>query len=164
MRLRARSSRWSRASAWILGTFLLMACASDGGRLRDELLLAAFNELNQAYRTADVDRLESLITADYVHTNGGSPPIGRDQWLDWNRLRAERQASGAWVTETYDVEEVQVRAYGDTALVAGVVRSQGVRDGAATRVAVRFTSFWVFRDGAWRRAAFQDAPLPAQEP
>jgi ketosteroid isomerase-like protein len=117
--------------------------------------------LSDAYRTADVARLERLVTPDYVHVNAGAAPIGRHEWLDWNRLRARRHASGAWSTRTYDVSELVVVEHGDAAVVSGRVRSSGVRDGEPWSVDLRFTSFWVRRGGAWMRAGFQDAPVPA---
>lgn len=141
---------------------LLAACASaPSGQWARASLPSAIEALNEAYRTADVAVLETLITSDYAHTNGASAPIGREEWLAWNRLRAERQASGAWRTDSYVADGVEVRRLGDVAVVTGVVRSSGVRDGAPSQVAVRFTALWVVENNQWRRAAFHDAPLPA---
>lgn len=138
----------------------LVACASapsvESARAS---LPAAIEALNEAYRAADVGAIETLITSDYTHTNGASAPIGRQEWLEWNRLRAQRHASGAWRTDSYAVEDLEVQRYGDAAIVTGVVRSSGSRDGAPANVAVRFTALWVLEGDQWKRAAFQDAPL-----
>lgn len=150
----------------LLPLLALTSCASPStapaapGAMME--LRTAVADLNRAYQAADVARLEQLVSADYVHTNSGAAPIGREQWLAWNRTRAERHASGAWSTASYDVSDLRIDELdADTALVTGRVRTAGTRDGVLSQLDLRFTSVWMLRNGAWVRVAFQDAPVPA---
>lgn len=120
-------------------------------------LRGAVAAVSEAYLAGDVERLAELIPEDYVHTNQGSEPISREAWFDWVRLRAERHRSGTWSTDAYDVSELRYVLNGDSAVVTGRVRSTGARDGAPWAMDIRFTMLWVWRDGRWKRAAFQDA-------
>lgn len=128
---------------------------------RETAVRAAVAEFGQAFKQADVAALESLLTADYVHVNGGSGSVlSRGAWLSWIATRRSELESGALVIRDYDVEDVTVSVRGDNAFVTGVVRSRGSRNGEAFSSNVRFTNVWVSQGGAWRRASFHDSRLP----
>ena len=126
-------------------------------RSAEDAVLERVSALLRAYREADVDALEGLIATNYVHVNQGSRPIGRTAWLEWNRRRSERLASGAWTLERYVPSEIEVAVYGKAAIVTGRVTASGLRDGEPWSSDVRFINFWLLEAGTWRRAGFQDA-------
>jgi len=86
--------------------------------------------------------------------------LNRDEWLNWIESRRAKLDSGELVIKTYRVSDVEVQIYGEAAVVTGVVRSSGQRNGALFTSPVRFTNVWVKQGGEWRRAAFHDSPLP----
>jgi ketosteroid isomerase-like protein len=115
----------------------------------------------RAFQEADVSVLETILTENYIHVNGGSGNrLDRDQWLTWIASRRLEIESGDFVYETYLVEDLQVQLYGDSAVVVGVTRSNGQRNGVPFTNAGNFTNIWVRQNGVWRRAGFHDSPLP----
>ncbi len=123
--------------------------------LQDSVLLFGLN-----YRTANTDMLAQMLTADYVHINGGSGNVNdRDAWLSWVRSQRTALDAGTLVVDAYEIKDYQQRIYGDTAFVTGVVESSGSKEGAAFKTKIRFSNVWVKKDGRWLRAAFHDSPL-----
>jgi ketosteroid isomerase-like protein/catechol 2,3-dioxygenase-like lactoylglutathione lyase family enzyme len=132
----------------------------QGGTPTDEVT-AAVAAFGRAFREADMSALQTLLTDDYVHVNGGSGnAIDREEWLKWMASRRAEIDSGALVLSRYDVEDVTVRITGKTAVVTAVVHSSGKRNGVSFTSSVRVTNVWVEQAGEWRRAAFHDSALP----
>jgi uncharacterized protein (TIGR02246 family) len=124
-------------------------------------IVARVVALGEAYRDGDVEKLENLITAAYSHINDGSPPIGREEWLDANRERAKKIKDGSIKVESYKMSDVRVtRAASDAAIVTALVSAAETLNGERREYHVRATTFWVKEDGEWKRAAFHDSPVP----
>jgi ketosteroid isomerase-like protein len=121
---------------------------------------AAFLEFSDAFREANATLLASRLTESYVHVNGRSGSVlDRTGWLEYIRSRRQEIERGDLVMEEYEVEDLEVRIYGSSAVVTGIVSSRGSRGGEPFRSRVRFTNLWVEQEGRWRRAAFHDSPL-----
>ncbi len=122
---------------------------------------AAVEAFGEAFAVADVEALDALLATDYVHVNGGSGSlVSRSDWLAWIASRQTDLASGGLVIETYEVQDLRIDLHGSAAVVTGVVTSNGIERGERFASRLRFTNLWVHEDGAWRRAAFHDSPLP----
>jgi len=120
---------------------------------------AAVEAFGRAFVAADTVALRSFLGAAYMHVNGRSGTVlSKEQWLDWISSRREEQESGALRIEKYDLEELRVEIYDQTAVVTGIADSRGTHHGEAFASRVRFTNVWVF-DRSWRRVAFHDSPL-----
>src|SRR5438445_10843941 len=63
--------------------------------------------------------------------------------------------SGEIKLEGYDLGDLQVRVYGDTAVVTGRSTQKGKAYGQDAAGQYRFTRVYVKRDGSWKSAAFQ---------
>lgn len=128
---------------------------------REDDVRAAVTAFGRAFVQADVSSLKRVLANDYSHVNGRSGGVlNRDEWLTFIQSRRANLDSGKLVISSYNVEDVRVRLYGETAVVTGVVESSGQREGVPFSSRVRFTNVWVLQGGAWRRAAFHDSPLP----
>jgi ketosteroid isomerase-like protein len=137
----------------------LSACAKDPEP--DERLMEAVRQFGRAYRAADVATLRSLLVPEYVHVNGASGSrMGRDEWLSWVASQRRLMDDGKLRIESYEISDVQTQHYGNTAIVTGTVRSEGIRNGEPFRVHVRVTNVWIDSEGHWRRAAFHDSSVP----
>lgn len=122
---------------------------------------AAVTKFGQAFLDADVEILESLLTSDYIHVNGGSGNVlKRSEWLDWIKSRRTELKTGQLIIDEYNTKDVVVKLYENAAIVTGTVYSSGNHDGKPFASHVRFTNTWGLIDGVWRRAAFHDSPLP----
>lgn len=58
------------------------ACSSEDGANQDtapevEQLMERVEAFNQAFKEGNVSQLESMITDNYIHTNGNSSPIDK---------------------------------------------------------------------------------------
>ena len=75
-----------RSGFFILLSLVLIQC---GPEKRPEIqaeeyqatLMSTLQEFNTAFQTGDVDKLASMITSDYIHTNGSSKSFGKESWL-----------------------------------------------------------------------------------
>ena len=119
---------------------------------------AALEAFTEAFRTADIEALDQMLTDDYVHTNTGASPIGKAAWLDWMASRREQLARGDYVMETYELEEPEIALYGTAAVVTGMVHASGTSNNQPFDNRIRVTNLWVYEHGRWRRAAFHDTP------
>jgi ketosteroid isomerase-like protein len=128
---------------------ILMQAADPAAEVR-----AAVAKFAEAFRDGDVKVLESMLTPDYRHTNGGTGSIlGRDEWLSYVRTR------GPVTFTRYENEDLKIDLRGEVAVVTGVNRSAGTRGGGGFDMALRFTQTWVQTADGWRRASFHDSPL-----
>ena len=146
-----------------LGAFVVSACATtsvDELSTSDpvEIVRRRVLDFGVAYRDGDVAAVDALLADPYVHSNAGHLPGDRASYLEWNRKRSARLESGQWRVTAYEVSEVKVTVWGDTAIATGRVVARGERDGSPWASDVRFTNVWILRSKEWRRAAFHDAP------
>jgi len=117
---------------------------------RDELLRLE-QAWNQAHLRGDAEALEELWAEEFVATVPGMPVMRR------------REAIGIWRTgrmsfRRYDTSEVEVRVFGDAAVVTGrVVRAREI-GGQAANEDWRFTKMYVRRAGRWQVVAWHASP------
>jgi hypothetical protein len=149
--------------AVVVPLLLLPICLPAEARASgpEDEVRAAFSSFSRAFLEADAGTLRSLLTVDYLHVNGRSGSVlNREEWLDFIRSRRAELASGELTVSVYEVDAVEVRVHGETAIVTGVVESRGVRREVPFVSRIRFTNVWVRQGGVWLRAAFHDSPLP----
>ena len=151
-----KTGRLTWVAAGVVVGLGLARCGAAGA----EEVQRAFERFQQAFLAADTAELGRLLSDDYRHTNGGSPPIDRQAWLAWVEGRRERVEAGTLVYDGYAVDELEIRVHGDSAVVTGRARGHGRDDDRAFTVDVRFTQLWIRESGRWLRAAFQDAKVP----
>ena len=68
------------------------------------------------------------------------------------------------VIDPYRVEDFDVRAYGDVALLSGRTRMTGTYQGKRFASHYRYIDIYVRRDGAWRIVSVQISRIPAPAP
>jgi ketosteroid isomerase-like protein len=111
-----------------------------------------------AFLAADVPVLESIVAPHYTHTNDKSEPLDREGWLDTMR---RRQDSDSRITR-FDSEYFPLKVHGDTAVVTGITRLRGIRDGSEYGILINFTHVWEWDGGEWYRIAFHDTYQPLE--
>jgi ketosteroid isomerase-like protein len=96
---------------------------------------------------------EAQYTAsDYMSISASGAVSTREQTL-------ARVRSGDIKLSSIDVDEEQVRVYGDTAVVTGRVHVLGAVKGQAIDHKARYTRVWVRQSGAWKLVAFQETTI-----
>jgi uncharacterized protein (TIGR02246 family) len=113
----------------------------------------------EAFSQSDVDALQKLIADDYVHTNLDGSVLNKTQWLDFAKVRKGEMSSGKMKFTEYRFDDIQVRIYGNTAVVTGKAVTAGVKEGKTFKSDLRFTNVWVRRENRWQRVAFHDSPI-----
>ena len=153
---------------FLLVIFVLLGVSNAKGADKPNLqqeVKSAFSEFSRAFQAADVTILKTMLAEDYIHVNGGSGNvINQEQWLKWLASRRAEMDAGEFLFESYKVEDLQVQLFGETAIVIGITRANGIRKGSPFTLALKFTNVWIKKNGKWRRAAFHDSALPKVVP
>jgi ketosteroid isomerase-like protein len=113
-------------------------------------VLEVQHRFDRAELAADRDTLRELIAEDFLSIGPRGFVLDKQQWIDrHDRFRYEE----------LDTAELDVRLFGDTAVVRDVQRNRAVHDGAPVAVTARVGQVWVRQDARWRLAAIQFSPL-----
>jgi hypothetical protein len=124
-------------------------------------LHAALDAFGAAFREADVEALDTLLTVSYMHTNGSSGQVlTKDEWLEFVRRRRADLRSGRLQIHRYETSGVAIRWCSGAAIVSSQVASSGKNNGQSFESRLRVTQLWLRLGTRWRRAAFHDSPLP----
>ena len=121
---------------------------------QDEVL-----DLERAWGDALVHNDAALIDRIVAYAMIGTDPAGHR----WNKAEyIESVKSGAFKIESFELAEMNVHVYGDTAVATGrSVLNKHSKSGFAPGAAV-FTDTYVRRNGCWQCVAWQSAPAPDQ--
>ena len=146
---------------WLMACCLAGALTGPIDSLDRASLDRAVTEFGAAFARADTAGLDTLLTDDYVHTNGGTASVlDKARWLAYVGGRRAELESGRLRLDRYETSGMTVQWNPPVAVVLAQVTSEGVRDGRTFTSRVQVTQVWLHRGGRWRRAAFHDSPLP----
>jgi ketosteroid isomerase-like protein len=105
--------------------------------------------LNKAVVDGDVATFDQLFADDFTHTSQNGRFRTRAEWM-----KGRVQGKSNYVS--FDVEGVQIRFYGETAVVTGLSKpSWREDDGSLANGRFRFLRVWAKRGGRWQVVAFQ---------
>jgi ketosteroid isomerase-like protein len=124
----------------------------------EAMIIEALEEkLRQAMLDSNVEALDKLIADDLVFTMHTGLVIHKQDDLEAHRTGIQRFTK-------IDLDDQQIRHYGDCAVVAVKVGLTGQFNGQAYSETYRFTRVWVKRQNHWQIAAghvsqISDSPL-----
>ena len=104
-------------------------------------------QLAAAWIARDRDTLERLLAPDWMVTHVTGQRMTRADVL------RDMLESAATRIESMDVDEVDVRLFGDAAVVTGRTHARGLQADAAFDVTLRFTDVFVRRSDRWQAIA-----------
>jgi ketosteroid isomerase-like protein len=113
-------------------------------------------ESRWARAVIDGDRAfyESILADDFTHTSHAGAFKTRAQWLA--ESKSSDRSPAKTVYESYGVDDLAVRIYGDTAVATGRTTPKGkTASGKEMTGQYRFLRVWVRRNGQWKAVAFQ---------
>ena len=119
------------------------------GNESEQQILTLEREWYEARQKRDVKSLEQLLADDATLIN----PLG--QFWDKQRVLEVLSAGGTTTLESYNLEEVKVRLYGNTAVTTGRATVKGATGVGDFSGAQRFTRVYVQRNGRWQLVAHQ---------
>jgi uncharacterized protein (TIGR02246 family) len=106
-------------------------------------------QINAAVVSGDLHVFEQLLADDFTHTNQAGIFRTGAQWL-------ANHKPGQSPYTRYDVDELKIRVYGDTAVVTARTTPKGQDSrGRPITGQYRYLRVWAKRDGKWRAVAFQ---------
>jgi ketosteroid isomerase-like protein len=125
--------------------------------MEDMVIEALEEKLRQAMLNGDVEALDELIADDLVFTMHTGLVIDKQDDLDAHRTGIQKFTK-------VELDDLQVRHYGDFAVVTVKALLAGKFDGQDYSDIYRFTRLWVKRQNRWQIAAghvsqVSDSPL-----
>lgn len=122
------------------------ALAASPGATDHEAVLAAERAACRAYQESDAAALETLLAEGYTLTNSRGEVAARAEDI------AEVRGGSVHYT-IFENRDMQVRLYGDAAVVTGKTFLQGTVAGKPVAATFQFTDTLIRRAGRWLLAA-----------
>ncbi|MGA8867205.1 MAG: nuclear transport factor 2 family protein [Candidatus Sulfotelmatobacter sp.] len=129
--------------------FLLLACVAAHAQAGTQRrILALENAWNQAVQQKDARAIGPLMHDELVYIDYDGRVMNKAQYLTF-------VSAPALQIEHIVSESMQVQSYGQSAVVAGVYREKGIKNGKPYLRRERFIDTWIDQDGLWVCVASQ---------
>jgi len=137
----------------LLAVCLLVAplARGQGGNVEEQIKMLS-DQLSQATVKGDTSFFEKYLADDYVGIYASSQVL----------TKAETLKPGAVKYESFDVHEMKIRVYGDTAIVTSLTAAKGtvIAGGKTLSGDFRTTRVWVKQKDGWKLVTFQATQVP----
>lgn len=114
-----------------------------------------FDELVTSYAKNDAAVPTRILADDFTFTNPFGEVMTKEQ-------RIAQIKPGGVQFDSYNVDDVSVRVYGDTGVVTNRASLTGKRGDQVISGQYRITQVFVKKDGNWQLVAAQSTPIAAQ--
>ena len=119
------------------------------------------DDWQKATRTKDAALLKRIIAEDWVATDDKGKILNREQYISQTIASGSSvSSSNPDVIQSNENFDMQVRIYGDTAVVTGGLTEKGTRNGTAYTDTYRWTDVFVKRGSRWQAVVSQWAKVP----
>jgi len=118
-------------------------------------LAKAIEDYDRATVSNDVAALANLVADDYVLVNSDSTLQDKQSYLEDFKVPGFK-------LDPYELQQQVHKAWGDAALLAGVVRLSWTLKGEHHERLLRIAHVWSRHDGRWRIAYTQLTRIPAR--
>lgn len=146
-----------------LAICILQACTPKAVTNSDENvkmeLQSTIQQFNEAFQNGEVSVLEQLIPNNYVHTNGNSKSIGKEQWLNYLKKREQQIQSGQLKVLNYQLQEEKLTIHNGFGVLTGKISTTFIMEGDTISREYRITNIWKKEKEGWKRAVFHDTKL-----
>ncbi|HKT54855.1 MAG TPA: nuclear transport factor 2 family protein [Caulobacteraceae bacterium] len=119
---------------------------------QDKALMEVEQRRCEAIGAADAEALGRLLTDDYVHIHASGLVENKEQVL----------ASLAATRRTITRGDLNVRTYGDAAIIVGDQTIEVLTPGQERTIVLTSTQVAVRNDGAWRFVSFHSCHAPTK--
>lgn len=118
------------------------------------------DDWQKATRTKDAALLTRIIAEDWIATDDKGKILNREQYVSQTIASGSSVgSSNPDVIQSNENFDMQVRVYGNTAVVTGGLTEKGTRNGAAYTDTYRWTDVFVKRSGRWQAVVSQWAKV-----
>jgi len=102
---------------------------------------------------ADVGALDKLLASDLTYTHGDARVLDKAGFIaDFK--------SGAFKYASIEPNEMNVRVFGDVAVVTGGAAMHVIQNGTDAQIKIRYTDVHVRRNGSWQMVAWEATRMP----
>jgi ketosteroid isomerase-like protein len=102
---------------------------------------------------ADVGALDKLLAPDLSYTHGDARVLDKAGFIaDFK--------SGAFKYASIELNEMNVRVFGDVAVVTGGAAMHVIQNGADAHIKIRYTDVHVRHNGLWQMVAWEATRMP----
>ena len=136
----------------VCAVLLLLSCsigvaAQSGSDAAIQSKIVALEQLwNQAYKSADIKALDSILDERIVLVNDDGSTQTKAEFLASVKSAAPQPTAQQ---QQVAPESLSVHVYGDVAIATGVMRVKGVENGKPYTRRERFVDTWVQRGSSW---------------
>jgi ketosteroid isomerase-like protein len=128
--------------------------AQDKSEGPDEIQIRQLERAwNQAEAKQEVTAISNLVADSLVYTDYDGTFMNKAEYLKW--VMAPDQKAD----HLFD-EGMNVKVYGNAAVVTGVYRETGTNKGKKYVIRSRYTDTWIRRNGTWQCVASHSTLLP----
>jgi ketosteroid isomerase-like protein len=127
------------------------ATASD--KASEQELIKLRKQIAEAELKGDAATLDRLYADEYTHLHS-------DGRLDSKAEYLKRFTSGSRKYQLNEVQDIQVRLYGSTAVIFSRGHTKSTNDGSPRDVMNQFMEVWVKKQGQWRVVAWVTTGTP----
>lgn len=121
----------------------------------EQSLRVADQQWSEAFKNRDKEALNRILDDQFIFTGDEGQVFDKTQYID-GAIRVIK-------VESYSLDEITVRVFGDTGVVAGRWTGKLTIDGKDASGAFRYTDTFVKRLGRWRAVALQETRMaPSQ--
>jgi len=120
----------------------------------DQSLKAAEHQWMEAFKNRDKAALNRIVDDQFIFTDAEGQVFNKVQYIDL--------ATRVINVESYTMDDMTIRIFGDTGIVAGRWTGKITIDGKSATEDVRYTDTFVRRGGRWRVVASQDTKMLPQ--
>ena len=139
-------------SALVVGQGTTKSKGSQAGGVEQQLKQME-DDWQKALKNKDGVTLGRIIAEDWVATDDKGKVLNKELYIS-------QTTSNPDVIESTENFDMQVRVYGNTAVVTGGSREKGTRNGTAYTDTYRWTDVFVKRGGRWQAVVSQWAKVP----
>jgi peptidylprolyl isomerase len=107
----------------------------------------------EAFKNRDKPTLSRLLDDQFIFTDDAGHVLNKAQYIDF--------AMQGIKVDSYKLDELTVRVFGDTGVVAGLWAGKMTSEGKDASAAFRFTDTFVKRLASWRVVASQETRIAA---
>ncbi len=119
-------------------------------------VLKAVEKFIDAFVAGDVETVKRMTAEDYLQTDVNGKVQDKSAWLaEYYLPLVERMKTGQLKWDVYERKDIQVRRYGNVAVLIGQTTFK--TSDAPKASELRFTQVWVKRHGNWQRAVYHNA-------
>ena len=122
-------------------------------------LLETIDHFNHAFEKGNLSAIDTLVTENYINTNGHSKPIGKEDWFKYLRKRTLDLNSGDLEIISYEMTDTKIEITGNVAVVSGKIKVSSKTEQTIKNNIYSVTTIWIFENGLWKRAGFHDTKV-----